>query len=49
MNLPTHPPPGSDEPVTEPVTAGARRRTVIIATCVVITLAGLHILRSALG
>jgi hypothetical protein len=45
MNLPTHPQPGGDEPVT----AGPRRRTVVIATCVVIALASLHFLRTTLG
>lgn len=44
MNMPTHPP-----RVDEPAAPRSRHRAIVIATCMVVVLVGLHMLRTALG
>lgn len=45
MNPPAHPPHTDDEPAN----ARPRRRAIIAAICIVILLASIHLLRTALG
>jgi hypothetical protein len=45
MNLPDHPPHADDEAVR----ARPRRRVVVAVICVVVFLASIHLLRTALG
>lgn len=45
MNMPAHPPHTDDEPAN----SQPRRRAVIAAISVVVLLAGIHLLRTALG